>query len=138
MYPSLSFDEVRTAVTDFSVYVQDQKAAIYSQYASNGENQTITQAIFYDGPTPPPGVFENLTNIPSLSSDLKTRSYADVMLTFDAAGFRWGHFRTRCLVHLLTFSYSGSLHMLSVSHFSETLLEAVEDELKVSASFSHL
>ena len=34
--------------------------------------------------------------------------------------------------------YSGSGQMLGVSHFSETLLKAVESELTVSASFSHL
>jgi len=87
-YSSLNFDQVRTAVADFSVYVQDPKAAIFSRYISFGENQTITQAIFYDGPTPPPGIFDNLTNIPSLSSDLKTRPYADVILPDSGAGLR--------------------------------------------------
>ena len=42
------------------------------------------------------------------------------------------------MVHLLTFFCSGSLHMLGVSHFSETLLEAVEDELTVGVFFSYL
>jgi len=34
-----------------------------------------------------------------------------------------------------SFFYSTSYHMLGVSHFSRTLLEAVENELAVSAFF---
>ena len=33
--------------------------------------------------------------------------------------------------------YSGTWQMLPVTHFSETLLEAMEDELKVRGTFSH-
>ena len=46
--------------------------------------------------------------------------------------------RTRYFVSLLTLLSSGSFHMLGVSHFSETLLEAVEDELTVRVFFSNL
>ena len=88
MYPSLNFNEVRTAIADFLVYVQDPKATIFSQYISFGENQTVIQVIFYDGPTPPPGVFENFTNIPPLLSDLKTRPYANVSLSVGGGGLR--------------------------------------------------
>jgi len=42
------------------------------------------------------------------------------------------------LASLLTFFYSGSFHMLGVNRFSETLLEAVEDELKVRELFSYI
>jgi len=87
-YSSANFNQVRAAIADFSAYVQDPKAAILPWYFSLGENQTITQAIFYDGPTPPPGIFDNFTNIPSLSSDLKTRSYADAILKDGAPGLR--------------------------------------------------
>jgi predicted ABC-type exoprotein transport system permease subunit len=47
--------------------------------------------LFYDAPTAPPGLFDSFTNIPSVSSDVKTRSYADMILSFDTssnAGFR--------------------------------------------------
>lgn len=35
--------------------------------------------VFYDGPTPPPGVFDNFTAIPHLTDDCKTRSYYDLL-----------------------------------------------------------
>jgi len=57
-------------------------------YVSYAGSQTIQQGIFYDGPTPPLGIFDNFTNIPSISSDLKTRLYADVILTVGGAGLR--------------------------------------------------
>jgi hypothetical protein len=42
------------------------------------------------------------------------------------------------LVSSLTHLCSGTFEMLSVTHFTETLLEAVEDELKVRGTFSYL
>jgi len=75
-------------MADFSVYVQDPKAATLPWYFSDGKTQTISQVIFYDGPTPPPGIFDNFTNIPSLSSDLKTSSYADMIPSVIGAGLR--------------------------------------------------
>jgi hypothetical protein len=38
------------------------------------------------------------------------------------------------MVSSLIFFYSGSFQMLGVKHYSETLLEAVEDELKVKTT----
>ena len=48
------------------------------------------------------------------------------------------HFGTRYLAPLLILFYSGTWQMLPVTHFSETLLEAVEDELKVREALSYL
>ena len=84
LYSSLQFDEVRAAIANFSAYSRDPKAAILPSYISYGGYQNISQGIFYDGPTPPPGTFDNFTNIPSLSSDLKTRSYLDMILSAPA------------------------------------------------------
>jgi len=88
MYPSLYFKEVRTAIADFSVHAQDPKAAVLPWYISHAGRRIIHQGIFYDGPTPPHGTFDNFTNIPSLSSDLKTRSFADAILNATTAGIR--------------------------------------------------
>lgn len=69
--------------------------------------------VFYDGPTPPPGTFDNFTKITYLSTDLKTRSYLDMALTAPAN---------------FTSGLRGTWQMLGVSHFSETFLKAVQDE----------
>ena len=64
---------------------------IVPSYISYEGNQFAAQVLFYDGPTPPPGTFDNFTNIPYISGELKTRSYLDVILTSTAnstAGLR--------------------------------------------------
>jgi len=81
MYPILKFDEVRTAIADFSVSAQDPKAAILPSYMSIAGDLSINLGVFYDGPTPPPSTFQNFTNILSISRDLKTRSYLDMILS---------------------------------------------------------
>ena len=90
-YSSLNFDQVRTAIADFSAHSQDPKAAIVPVYVSYAGGQVIAPTLFYDAPSPPPGVFDNFTNIPSVSGDLKTRSYLDMILTTEitsTAGLR--------------------------------------------------
>ena len=52
---------------------------------SHANGQGIGVIIFYDSPTAPPGIFDGFTSIPSVSSDLKTRSYLDMVLSFDVS-----------------------------------------------------
>lgn len=115
VYSSVEFDKVRAAITDFSVYCRDPKAAIVPSYFSSAGYQGIAHVMFYDGPTAPPSSFDNFTNIPFVASDVKTRSYSDFVSAFptdSTAGLR------------------GSWQMLAVSYFSEALLKAIEDELR--------
>jgi hypothetical protein len=35
----------------------------------------VTLLAFYDGPTPPPGMFDDFLNIPATLNNLKTRDY---------------------------------------------------------------
>lgn len=84
MYPNTTFSQVRSAIADFSANSQDPKAAILPSYISYQGNELVTQGFFYDGPTPPPGTFGGFDNIPTASSDLKTRSYLDLILSAPA------------------------------------------------------
>ena len=81
VYSSPQFDQVRAAIADFSVYSQDPKAAILAVYVRRAGRSLIGQQVFYDAPTPPPGVFDNFTKIPVISNGMKTRSYLDMILT---------------------------------------------------------
>jgi hypothetical protein len=90
-YPIDKSDEVRIAIVDFSANVEDPKAEIVPFYVDNQGDLSISIVIFYDCPTPPLGLFDSFTNIASVSSDLKTRSYLDMILSFNvnaSAGFR--------------------------------------------------
>ena len=75
----VEFERLRSAIADFSVYSQDPKAAILPTYISFAGDTVINQGVFYDGPSPPPGTFDNFTKIPFDSQDLKTRSYSDMI-----------------------------------------------------------
>lgn len=51
----------------------------------------VVGSLFYDGPTPPAGTFDNFTSVPSVSGELKTRSYLDMVLSIpsnSSAGHR--------------------------------------------------
>ena len=91
VYSSPQFDQVQAAIADFSVYVQDPKAEIIALYVRTAGSSNIGQLCFYDAPTPPPGIFNNFTNIPATLSDVKTRSYLDMFMVANSdpfAGFR--------------------------------------------------
>ena len=91
IYTASQFDQVRAAISNFSVYSQDTRAAILPSYVRYQGNSYISQGMVYDAPTPPPGIFDNFTSIPAAASDLKTRSYLDMTLTGtpnSSAGFR--------------------------------------------------
>ena len=80
-YAAPQFDQVRAAISNFSVYSQDTKAAIMPSYFRYQGNSYVSQGMVYDAPTPPPGIFDNFTTIPVITSGLKTRSYLDMILT---------------------------------------------------------
>ena len=84
MYPNVTFSQVRNAIADFSTNSQDPKAVILPSYISYQGSQLVAQGFFYDGPTAPPGTFGGFDNIPTVSSDLKTRSYLDMILSAPA------------------------------------------------------
>jgi len=114
VYSPAQFEQVRAAIADFSIHSQDPKAVVLPLYTGVGKTQAIVGTVFYDGPTPPPGIFDKFTNIPSISSDLKTRSYLNMILSLsmDSYADTWI-----------------SIQSLGVKHFTEPFLAAIESEL---------
>ncbi len=65
--------------------------------------------MFYNGPTPPDGIFDDFLAIPASAQDISTRSFFDLInstsvSTDAAAGYRWG---------LFTSSYTPALALLT-------------------------
>ncbi len=50
--------------------------------------------MFYDGPTPPDGIFDDFLAIPALTKDIATRSFFDLInsTSSGAAVYRYGLF----------------------------------------------
>lgn len=73
--------EILAALRDFTEYYPDDKAGIImtAELTQFGAIDIWLMFLFYDGPTPPAGVFDNFTAIAHLTDDTKTRSYTDLL-----------------------------------------------------------
>jgi hypothetical protein len=69
------------AVRDFTEYYPDEKAAIImtAELTTLGAIDIWLMFLFYDGPNPPAGVFDNFTAIGPISNDCKTRRYSELL-----------------------------------------------------------
>ena len=69
------------AVRDFTEYNTDPKAAVIVTAERTNVNLVDSWIIFlfYDGPSPPPGKFDNFTDVNPLLDTTRQRTYADLM-----------------------------------------------------------
>ncbi|TEB18385.1 hypothetical protein FA13DRAFT_1745934 [Coprinellus micaceus] len=74
-----AFSAVSVAVTKFSVEVTDPMASMVSTVTYVRETPLINVVLFYDGPSPPPGIFEDFLTIPSIANTIGTQ---DSLLKF--------------------------------------------------------
>jgi hypothetical protein len=74
-------DQLLAAVRNFTENYPDEKAAIIptAELTALGAVDIWVLFLFYDGPTPPPGVFDIFTGIGPLVNNCKTRSYYDLV-----------------------------------------------------------
>ncbi|KAF2119377.1 hypothetical protein BDV96DRAFT_610419 [Lophiotrema nucula] len=73
--------KILKAVRDFTEYNTDDKAAVIVT-AERGNVDLIDSWIlflFYDGPSPPEGLFNNFTSVGPLLNTVRERTYADLM-----------------------------------------------------------
>ncbi|KJA17158.1 hypothetical protein HYPSUDRAFT_70899 [Hypholoma sublateritium FD-334 SS-4] len=71
-----TLSDVEAATIAFQAAVTDPKAGLIMtyNYVPSIQQILINQLMFYDGPTPPAGIFDTLLAIPATSSDVSTRS----------------------------------------------------------------
>ncbi|EJD05537.1 FAD-binding domain-containing protein [Fomitiporia mediterranea MF3/22] len=81
-YSMDAIQSLNEAISNFSLNNTDPKAQIIPVYASVS-NQFISQILlFYDGPTPAPGVYDEILSIPTVQSDIQTRTFVNLMSLF--------------------------------------------------------
>ncbi|KAG1744285.1 FAD dependent oxidoreductase [Suillus lakei] len=85
-YTETRWDAVNTAIANFVSTVTDPKACVYStgNYASASGSVTISSILFYDAPTYPDGIFDELLAIPHFEEDISTRAYSNFIQTLPA------------------------------------------------------
>ncbi|KAH9479669.1 putative FAD-linked oxidoreductase [Psilocybe cubensis] len=71
--------QVAAATAAFGSSVTDPKAGIITTYNFLAGSPGISQLLFYDGPNPPPGIFDDFLSIPFLTKDVKTRSFKSLV-----------------------------------------------------------
>ncbi|KAI0291490.1 FAD-binding domain-containing protein [Multifurca ochricompacta] len=67
----------KNAVAKFTTVTDPKAVAIPTFIYTSGDVLTTT-SVFYDGPVPPPGIFDDFINIP-VQRDLSTRSFSDLV-----------------------------------------------------------
>ncbi|EIN13665.1 FAD-binding domain-containing protein [Punctularia strigosozonata HHB-11173 SS5] len=107
---SEQYGSVVDATANFAATVTDPKAVVLPSFLYTAGMLASSVILFYDGPTPPPGVFEQFLAIPALSSDISTRSF----LSF---------FRT-----LVSPAHRGVLDTVPVVDYSPVMLDAMVNE----------
>ncbi|KAF8319537.1 FAD-binding domain-containing protein [Amanita rubescens] len=77
IYPPSSVPDVTAAVIKFSANNNDTKANISPAYSFSNGSVLVSHTMYYDGPSPPPGLFDDFLKIPAVSNDVHTRSFTD-------------------------------------------------------------
>ncbi|KAG5649719.1 hypothetical protein H0H81_002373 [Sphagnurus paluster] len=78
-YLSPQIPAVAAATAAFSASVTDPKASIISTYNFLLGQPVISHLMFYDGPTPPAGIFDTFLAIPCLSKDISTCDFLSLV-----------------------------------------------------------
>ncbi|KAF8899582.1 FAD-binding domain-containing protein [Gymnopilus junonius] len=71
--------DVAKATANFGANVVDPKASIITTYNFLLGEPGISQLLFYDGPTPPDGIFDEFLAIPYFTKDVSTRSFSSLV-----------------------------------------------------------
>ncbi|KAK0479228.1 hypothetical protein IW261DRAFT_168031 [Armillaria novae-zelandiae] len=104
------------AAVKFSSEVTDPRAAMLMTYTYASGQVLLAILMFYDGPTPPDGIFDDFLAIPALAQDVTTRSYFDLFnSSFATTNAGAGH--RAVYNHIPTLEYS------------ESFIEGIVDEL---------
>ncbi|KAL0954148.1 hypothetical protein HGRIS_005285 [Hohenbuehelia grisea] len=112
-YTADQIDKVVDAAAKFSSEVTDPKASMISAFNFLLGQPGVSQLLFYDGPSPPPGVFDDFLKIPHLTKDVKTRSFLSLVTSSPSDA---------------TAGTRGIFHSAPVLGYSPTFLKAVVNE----------
>ncbi|KAG5650440.1 hypothetical protein H0H81_012279 [Sphagnurus paluster] len=78
-YTSPRIPAVSQATAAFSAFVTDPKASIITTYNFVLGQPGMSLLLFYDGPTPATGIFDEFLAIPSFTKDISTRDFISLV-----------------------------------------------------------
>ncbi|KAG6917992.1 hypothetical protein DXG01_017002 [Tephrocybe rancida] len=113
LFKSVDIPAVTAATAAYSTSVSDPKAAIITSYTALPGEPGISLHLFYDGPTPPAGIFDDFLVIPYYAKDVSTRDFLSLVKVFPADD---------------TYGYRGIFHGLAVAQYTPKILGAIANE----------
>ncbi|CAE6360683.1 unnamed protein product [Rhizoctonia solani] len=118
-----NLDKVNKATADFVANVTDPKAGIITTYNFLLGQPGVSLLMFYDGPTPPAGIFERFTSIPHFTSDVSTRSFLSLVGASPSNA---------------TYGFRGAFNTVALKTYSPALIEQVLNQSKTWGSHAAL
>ncbi|TFY66022.1 hypothetical protein EVG20_g5067 [Dentipellis fragilis] len=82
--PSSSLDAAAGAIASYQANVTDPKATINAQFLYASGEVILDLVVFYDAPTPPPGIFEDFLSIPGANASLVSTRTILELVQFEA------------------------------------------------------
>ncbi|KAG5640496.1 hypothetical protein DXG03_008325, partial [Asterophora parasitica] len=112
-YTAPHIPDVTAATAKFSASVADPKASIITTYNSILGLPGISQLLFYDGPTPPAGIFDDFLAIHSFTKDISTRDFLSLVKSSPANA---------------TYGTRAIFNTVSLIDYTPSLLQAIVNE----------
>ncbi|KAJ7779754.1 FAD dependent oxidoreductase [Mycena metata] len=81
VYGAAQLPAFTAALANFAANSTDPKGQLISAYSNNASGEPmVSNLMFYDGPSPPPGVFDEFLAIQNQTASLSTRSFLSLFL----------------------------------------------------------
>ncbi|KAJ7183741.1 FAD-binding domain-containing protein [Mycena filopes] len=112
-YTVAEIPAVNAAVAKFANTVTDPKAAILPSYNFFLGQPLISHIMFYDGPSPPAGLFDDFLAIKALTEDVSTRSFLSLVQSTPSNA---------------TTETRGTFHTVSLLEYSPSMIDAILNE----------
>ncbi|KAG6815177.1 hypothetical protein H0H87_004397 [Tephrocybe sp. NHM501043] len=106
-------DDVTAATAKFSASITDPKAGIITTYNFLLGQPGISLLLFYDGPTPPSGIFDDFLKIVYLTKDVSTRDFLSLVKSSPSDA---------------TYGQRGIFNSVSLTQYTPTILKAILNE----------
>ncbi|KAJ7459238.1 FAD dependent oxidoreductase [Mycena latifolia] len=111
-YSADQIPAISAAIEKFSSNVTDPKAGILPSYNFFEGQPIISNIMFYDGPEPPAGIFDDFLAIPNLTQNITTRDFLSLVQSSPD-----NFMGTR-----------GAFHTVSLLSYSPTMVDAITNE----------
>ncbi|KAI0310362.1 FAD-binding domain-containing protein [Amylostereum chailletii] len=129
VFNGTQFDALSAAVSHFDATNTDKKAQLIFTLTAPAQTTVASVILFYDGPTPSPGIFDAFLAVPTLSADLSTRSFLSLVQSAPTGTASIGRRQTYSTVSILKYTPAVLQAVQNSTEFWSARLAAVEPDV---------